>query len=210
MPEHRAIYVAIHKVASSSLLAFIARLLQIEVPEGRGPHSVFWDHPMIARDDLPGYAGHWRFCIVRNPWDRLVSCYHSKIKRAPNEGGERFVDGVHHGFARFKAFRAGMTFEAFAHAVADIDDDDADPHFLSQHRFVSDADGRSLVDYTGRFERLPHAFRHICERLDVDDATLPHHKQTRRREHRSYYGRDLRERIARRYAEDIDRFDYAF
>ncbi|MAG56340.1 MAG: hypothetical protein CMJ83_08630 [Planctomycetes bacterium] len=197
-PEHRAIYVAIQKVASSSLLKVAAQLLGLDMGK-RGPHGTFHDHPWIQKDALRGYEGHWKFSFVRNPWDRLVSCHASKI-----EGS------FHHGFERFRALAPGMPFDAFARAIVDIPDSVTDPHLRSQYCFITDADGELLVDFVGRFERLAEDFRQVCDRIGAGDVALPHEKKTRRRDYRGYYSPELIEIVGERYAADIDRFGYAF
>lgn len=123
------------KVACSSLKAAFEGLLDIDLaPSGGDPHQA----PMPTLEvsaviDGALVPGVFAFAFVRNPWDRLVSCYRDKI------GGEvadftHFTQrpGVADCLARFPAFTAGMSFAAFVEAVTDIDDHEADPHFRSQ------------------------------------------------------------------------------
>ena len=211
LPEHRAIYISVLKVASSSMLAFMAHLLRITLPENRGPHSVFYDHPWLRREDIANYPHHWKFCVVRNPWDRLVSCYRSKIKSADNlKTNPHFKQGVHRGFVRFGTFEAGMPFDAFVRAAVKIDDARTDPHLKSQYAFLSDDSGALLVDYIGKFERLNDAFEHICDRLGVTDFELPHLKKADRREYHAYYTPELVDLVGARYQRDVELFGYSF
>lgn len=197
-PQQRAIYVAILKVASSSLLRLAAGLLGIDM-KGRGPHGVFHSHPWIDKDELESYVDHWKFSFVRNPWDRMVSCYESKI-----------VGAFHHGFERFGCLEPGMPFDAFVRATVEISDAVTDPHLRSQHRFITNEAGTLLVDFVGRFERLEEDFGHVRDRLGLGAVELPHEKRTRRRDYREYYSSELAELVGQRYEADVARFGYLF
>lgn len=80
---------------------------------------------------------------------------------------------------------------------------------MLQVDWITDADGRVLVDFIGRFEVLQEDFWAVCERLGVR-ARLPHVKSTNKRDYRSYYNDEAIETIARCFVRDIDRFGYEF
>lgn len=72
---------------------------------------------------------------VRHPVARLASCWYDKVYRAPF-----YVE-----FQNFSEFRPGMSFVDFVDAVADIPDEDAEPHFRSQSFDLVD-EGRVIPD----------------------------------------------------------------
>ena len=55
---------------------------------GVGEHRFPGGKRVAARLQPLLYPGFYRFAFVRNPWDRLVSCYRDKIK---NGEGPNFV-----------------------------------------------------------------------------------------------------------------------
>ena len=209
----RAVYVEIPKVACTSIKVAIAGVLDIKLdgPDGDPHQSTFpFARPSFSADSL--FPGYFSFAFVRNPWDRLVSCYRDKI------AGE--VDGFTHStiregvadcLARFEIFQPGMTFASFAQAVASIPDSEADEHFRSQYTFVSGSDRATRVDFIGRFEALARDIEAVCRKTGMPSLALPHLQAAgTQKRYADYYDPALREAVAERYAEDIERFCYRF
>jgi hypothetical protein len=150
------VYVEVPKVACSSIKIVLAGLVGVDLRAvGGNPHEAVFPE---APDPIPGpkaCPGMFSFAFVRNPWDRLVSCYRDKILgQAPDFTGFHPARQVAYSLARFDVFKAGMPFEGFVEAVSDIPDVDADGPFRSQHTFVSNGSGDIVLDFVGRFESL--------------------------------------------------------
>ncbi len=136
----------------------------------------------------PFFDGAFKFAFVRNPWDWLVSQYHFLLRKT-----------THH---RHKRVRRMSGFEAFVeYEIA------RNKRF--QHPFITDKEGRLLVDFVGRFENLHEDFGSICRHVGID-ARLPSVSVSPNRDYRAYYGRDLRQRVARHFHRDIELFGYTF
>ena len=218
LPSAKVIYRPIPKVACSSVMSACVDALEIDLPPGEWKPEVFqsrkWDHlfdrrSIVAEERVPSrrFDEYWSFAFVRNPWDRLVSCYSEKIR--PDGDPENFINGVSRVLAPFGVFEAGMSFERFAREVAQIPDEDAEPHFLSQHRFIVDPDGNLVVDFLGRFETLDQDFDVVRQRIRAP-VEVPHLLRSQRGRYRDYYSPELADIIGERYAEDIARFRYTF
>lgn len=211
---YSAVYIDIAKVASSSVKATLAAVLGLDLDAvGGNPHEVEFPRP-----PKPSHAGArlypdlYAFAFVRNPWDRLVSCYRDKIE-GEVEGFTRFSQsGVARCLARFDAFSANMSFEAFVHAVALIPDADADEHFRSQHKYLTNVWGDIAVDFVGRYENLEADFRHVAQRIGLPrEMCLPRLQANPRRvRYADYYAAATRDVVATRYAQDIALFSYHF
>jgi chondroitin 4-sulfotransferase 11 len=206
--QQRAMYFPIQKVANSSWKLVCADLLGLRVPRGRGPHAV--EFPTMPLEEVPRYADYFRFSFVRNPWDRLVSCYVEKIKPDPGYTTSFFRDGVFVGFLPYKAFRAGMSFERFVQVIAGIPDEEAERHFRSQATFISDAQGHLLANFVGKLEHAEVDFPYVLRRLGRDEGAVAHLNRSSHGDYRRFYTNETVELVRRRYQQDIELFGYEF
>src|SRR5215468_5087192 len=170
LEPYRAVYVEIPKVAFTSIKTALAEILGISLRStGGDPHRLGWPTAEISSShSAPLFPGLFAFAFVRNPWDRLVSCYRDKI-RGEVDGYTYFTirPGVANCLARFDAFVPGMSFSDFVAAVSSIPDEEADAHFRSQHTFLANDEGKISVDFLGRFERLADDFRLVQKRIGL-------------------------------------------
>jgi len=206
LEDHKAVYFAIPKVACTSLKFMCAEAMGCQV---RG-NVHFFKFPKIVDVTRGPYSDYFKFGFVRNPFDRVLSCYLHKI-REDGDVHELFTkEGLYSPFKRYGLFRAGMSFEEFVKAISAIDDDEADVHFRSQHRFISEERGVILLDFVGRFEHLERDVTRVAKKLGLEEIRLHHLEKTDHRHYREYYGLKSRKRIERRYKKDLELFDYSF
>ncbi len=141
------------------------------------------------RRQLPSevYDRYFKFAFVRNPWDRWVSLYHFMRQYPSNH---------HHKLA------LGLTFEDFLTTLAW-------QQKRQQTTFLTDGNGKLIVDYVGRFETLRADFTHICSVL-MPAASLGHIHRSKHRDYRRYYNSRTAELVAEISREDIELFGYDF
>src|SRR5262249_45071252 len=77
-----------------------------------------------------------------------------------------------------------------------------------QSEFVTDEDGRLLVDQVCRFEALQADFDRLCERLRLPASRLPRINVTDQEPHPCQIDRELQEAVADVYRGDFDLFEY--
>jgi hypothetical protein len=84
-------------------------------------------------------------------------------------------------------------------------------HKRSLSAYMTDKDGSIMVDFVGRFENLHLDFERLCALFGLPALELLHAKTLRPHEdYRSYYDDATREKVARHWKADIDRFGYTF
>jgi hypothetical protein len=220
--DYRAIYIATPKVANSSIKNAVLSLMpehlrsllrQDDPPRKlllRQRNRLFRDKHRLMKHEVSRYRSYLCFGFVRNPWDRLVSCYMDKIRStAILEDGKIPPRGDRAMYQRGR-FKPHMTFEEFVHEVVRTPDKRSNRHFRSQHTFLTDRKGQLLTDFIGRFEQLGEDFRALMQRIGAPECTLPHVRATLGRDYRDYYTPELREMVRARYERDIDLFGYDF
>lgn len=140
----------------------------------------------------------WRerltFSIVRNPWDRIASLYHYRLKYPPSSDSDvlRFPDWI----------RAVFEEEDPAYVGREL-------MVAPQWEWLRDKSGKLGVDSVCRFECLEADFSALCSKLGVT-VNLPHVKRSTNRDYTSLYGVETRRIVASVFERDIEEFHYRF
>jgi chondroitin 4-sulfotransferase 11 len=207
--EKRFIFFFIPKVASTTIKKALVRALFDKIINARV--HCFWFNEVI--DVKKGeYPDYFKFTFVRNPWDRILSCYSDTILHE-DVTNYKYKNGVFRRYVRkYKnLFYRGMPFEEFVRVISRIPDERADRHFRSQHSFITDENDNILVDFIGRFEKLSKDLAFLSEKTDFKDMPFFHeNKSKREKDYRMRYTEETRRLVAERYKNDIKLFDYRF
>ncbi|MCW8107255.1 sulfotransferase family protein [Alteromonas ponticola] len=135
------------------------------------------------------------FAVVRNPWDKVVSHYHYRVKTDQTNLGNKHLD-----FKQWVKRTYGENDPQYY---------DQPMMFMPQLDWIADRDGKLLVNEIIRFENLSEEFNRLAEKLGVT-ATLPHVKRSNRGNYRDYYDDETQQIVADWFAKDIKQFDYRF
>lgn len=159
---------------------------------GTRKHSILAAYRAALPEDI--YAGLFKFSVMRNPWERLVSLYFSphrvvtlqvsEWKRADFlaliGSGERAVQPLRHFITSIPPSPEGATA---------LD---------------------SELDFLLRYENLDADFAELCDRLSLPRVALPVHNRSERKPYTHYYDAELREIVRQRFAEEIAFGGYEF
>lgn len=155
---------------------------------------------IAAREMLPRelYDQLFKFSFVRNPWDLQVSSFHHIRRERPHLMGEFSED--FEGFLRWK-LNPERPYQYHIDTSIELQSD-----------YVVDLQGRLIVDFVGKYERLIEDYKEICQRIGLPAKQLPHKRksQDRKKSFRAYYTDETAEMVARHFAQDIERFGYTF
>jgi hypothetical protein len=125
----------------------------------------------------------FKFCCVRNPWERAISFYFSP-HRGPVEWDKA---------AFIKLVPRIMPASEFV--------------TLKNRKPRSPFEN---VDFVIRYENLNEDFRQVCSRLNIPPQELPVRNKSTRRPFSEYYDPALVELVRNHFRDDIDHFNYRF
>jgi hypothetical protein len=157
--------------------------------------------------------GWFHFIFIRNPYDRLVSGYLSKIRNEKKvAGGKYFEKG---GVARRviekdNRLRGGVSFHQFVQFLKENPLLRKDQHFLPQRNFLSD-DGWDNVDFIGRMEDFNQEWKRMCKLSGFPYRELMKTNTTVvRNSYREFYSDATRKVAEEIYGDDVEKFKYKF
>lgn len=195
LEKYNSVYFNIPKIASSSLKTVCLQLLD-HTPDNKGQVHEF-DYPSIERNKLGAGDPYFKFAVVRNPFDRIVSCYNDKIVR-------------NRGFASREAW-GDPSFEEFVYKISKTPHSKMNPHFRPQYTFLTRPEGELIVDYFGKFESLTEAFETIKKKAGFpDEIVLPQRNKSSGMTTPELYTKKIKEKVAYIYSKDLDLFEYEF
>ncbi len=142
----------------------------------------------------------YAFTFVRNPFDRLVSCYRSKYIADKKKYHKQRLDFDNYMLGYLKKDKG---FDTFVKKISKIPDVLADRHFKSQHALIYEQNTIDL-DFIGRYEQLNEQFEIIRKKFDLDP--LPHLNTStlkQKDDWKKYYTKDLVDLVAKRYHKDL-------
>lgn len=216
----KAYYVVMPKVACSTVMSICADLLDFKLPENAWKPGVFrsknYDSLIDKKTRDKAYSDmlsfrhledYWGFTFVRNPYDRLVSCYTQKIIQSQSKKSNT-INGIASPLAKYRVFHRDMSFAEFAEAVCNIPDVLADPHFRSQSSFIYTKGGQCKVNSIGKFETLNEDLQATLAHLNKQ-ADIPHLLKSKRSSWMDYYDENLKRMVFERYQKDFSLFGYS-
>jgi hypothetical protein len=206
--RRRYVMIAVPKVGCSTLKLAVHLF---EDPD----HPVEW---WQTHDDWPGWSvadqpddvavaalsspDWFRFCFVRNPYDRLVSAFKSKLSSDSDEYYQWLRDAVRERYGRIDFA------ESFDFLAADYGR--RDPHWRPQVELLHPE--VIAYDVIGRFENFAHDFRRVFTRLgapsDIVAIAEVRHNATADTNVSDFYDADLAARVYEFYEADFAAFGY--
>jgi hypothetical protein len=212
---HRTIFVHIPKTAGTSVEAVLGmhgEKTDIGVKpyvnqEVDREHLYGQDLQHMTAADLKQVLQHdgtfdryFKFSIVRNPWDRLVSVFAWT--------NQKWAKGIELSDAEFEA-AVRQLHALFITARAARQPPRVGPHWWPQVHFLVDRDRKPLLDFIARHENLAVDWMRIREKIGIQ-ADLPLRMRSHHRPYQSYYNATTRDMVAEIYADDIAALSYTF
>lgn len=177
---HQFVWFRVAKVGTRTIFNILANN---EVPFSVNAYQV----PYSAKE----YKNYFKFAFVRNPWDRVVSCYCNKVL---TQGHKRFRECFGKGFDYFVDYIRKQNLHT------------ADAHIRLQTALIP----LDEVDFIGRLENFNEDLLYVMGMLGLQHVAIPHKNKSTHTHYSTYYNRKTRQIIAEKYRADIEAFGYQF
>jgi len=203
--DFKVIYFNTQKNANSTMKAQFVDVFDLPKTE-KFPKDIHYGYKFPAASQLEinaEYQDFLRFSILRNPWERLASCYKNKIAKNSTTGKDYILECS-------PDLYIGMPFEKFVEVVCEIPDSESDYHFCSQTYLMLYPDGTLPINYFCNMENLGFHIEEIKSRTGIPFRSLAQLNSTKKSSEESFYTPELIEKVRRRYAADIEFFKYEF
>ena len=208
----KLLYITNPKCASTSIRDIIGGRVLALLKDGIPARlmQLLRGHPSSRSRIAQEFAGKqapFCFSFVRDPFERLASCYNSKVLRFHNA-----VQPAYHNSGLLFLYDAlgyqkwPASFADFVRLASTTPDHLADAHIRSQYAALHEND-ELLADYIGKVENFNDDMRYICERFDVPVRT-ERKNPSPDYDYRDLYTPRLVELAADRYARDVRTFGY--
>ncbi|MCP4551228.1 MAG: hypothetical protein GY834_04125 [Bacteroidetes bacterium] len=135
-------------------------------------------------------------CVVRNPWDKVVSHYKYRVKTNRTNMANNHIS-----FKEWVKCTYGKDKNSFYY--------DKPKMFAIQSDWIKDNNGVIRVSNILRFESLSNDFKVIAEYLGIQNE-LPYLNATRKESYIRYYDKETEEIVRSWFKEDIERFKFEF
>ena len=216
--RHKFICMTVPKVACSRIKSTLHLFEGHKIPEDLGDiHDLGERLGAFASGQLARWFGDpdwFKFCFVRNPYDRLISAYNFQIGNTWNDACEGIIQEIKETFA-YPAPLKGQTqlvsFRDFVLYLSDAPDAvRRDGHFNLQTRvLMSDL---IAYDFVGRFEQFQADFEQALEALGAAREIIATAAQvlnpTYKVQPALVYDKDLADRAYQMYQPDFETYGY--
>ena len=156
---------------------------------------------------IKDFHSYYKWCFVRNPWDRAVSAWATCPEIKPITFPQ-FINVLYEerhsiqnlSHIKWTDVKGGMLKDRLS--VNRI-------HFFPMLPIIK-VDGEMVMDFVGRFENMKNDWNKLTNHLGVENK-LPHHNMRKDKPpYQEFYTKDLINKVEEIYKEDIDFFDYKF
>lgn len=151
-------------------------------------------------------SDYFIFTYVRNPFDRIVSCYNNKITKKSD-----WWLYIRYPFYSLRYnIRKNMSFKDFVQEIAKIPDVKRDIHFRTQTGIIYKylpIEESNFINYIWRFENLKEDFDiNIAKKIWLSELPQKNISKKKWKSWKDYYDEDTLEIVYEVYKEDFDQW----
>jgi chondroitin 4-sulfotransferase 11 len=188
--RHKFINVANPKTASTSTLRTLKKYADVFGTKGiKSPYYYHAETSVMQKEFVDIWDSYFKFCFVRNPWDRIVS---------------------HYFFSRYGSEKNHNTFD-FAKTTFE---DFVENHVMNEKDCLickKQSVWYSGVDYIARYENYEDEITNIFNLLKIEDTPVIHNiNKTQHNHYEKYYNDRTIMMVYEKYKDEIDYLGYEY
>jgi hypothetical protein len=187
--RYKFIFVHVSRTGGSSLERLAGRPITTDPRTAPGGNTDFADKHATLADyysDYPNqYQSYFKFTVVRNPFDRLVSSWNWRcnIVQDYNCSLHDFTQLLPNSWSYLHSMKLEhMTF----------------------------TDSVKQFNYIGRYENIDQDFPYLCKKLGLNYTDLPHTNKTNSGDYRQHFNQQTIDLVHDRFGTDLEMFGYKF
>ena len=143
----------------------------------------------------------FKFAVVRNPWDRLVSAFFYLKKGGMNSLDKKWAEDNIQEYKTFDEFVKRWINQKNIFSYA---------HFKPQSYWICDENNKIMVDFIARIETIDEDFLFLSNKIDSKQESLKKLNSVSRLDYRKYYNDKTINIVKNVYKNDIELFGYTF
>ena len=138
--------------------------------------------------DVSVLKKYFKFCFVRNTYDRIISCFFYNSKFNPKNKKT---------FKKYLKIIKNETHKLYHHG--------------DQLKYVLNKNGEVTVDFIGRYENYQEDMKKVCRILNISYETLPVTNISKReKDYKQYYDEESKNIVYEIYKKEIEYFNFEF
>ena len=200
--KYDCLFIHIPKCAGSSIEKYLEirarNKNELHGSDGQGDFYQHWtmEKLMNVNPNKLLRPNVFSFTIIRNPYSKLVSDFawckrwfkwKWIIKNNEKKGFKNFSEFIE--FIEFVGVNAWS-------------------HFRPMYDFIYDSNGKQIVNYVGRIENLNEDMKNISCKIGKTYNELEKRNKSRHKHWKSYYNRELFDKVNKLYKIDFETFGY--
>ncbi|PIW49542.1 MAG: hypothetical protein COW18_05355 [Zetaproteobacteria bacterium CG12_big_fil_rev_8_21_14_0_65_54_13] len=159
-------------------------------------HSSLMAYKSVLDQEL--FKSLYKFAVIRNPWERMISFYFSPHRGKQVWSRENFIQMLNSEVQPVRDFiRIPSGIGLYMNR-------------LRLGGFVPPKPLDYNIDYLLKIESLDSDFKHLCEIIDIPYETIPVRNQSQRSYYTQYYDEELRALVEHRFIDEIRCGNYEF
>jgi hypothetical protein len=191
--RNACIFIHIPKNAGTSIISLLNNGEETEQE-----HNSYWD---FLRADKERFNRYFSFCVVRNPWDRLLSAYTYLSKGGNGDTDINLSNEINNSCRDFSDFVLNwLTFEKI-YSIKLLN-----PQYIY---IQSEHTGKIMVSKLLKYENLQIDFEDVRKQLNLTDS-LSWLNSSGQRRYQDFYNPELIKKVEHFYSTDIKMLGYAF